>query len=155
MRPDEQVFREDIAKPVFRLGQSEGRWRLIAIDWPTAFIGVCARDATEFVLKFDCTGYPEMPTARLWDWTFKSPLSSDRWPRSNGGRVGAVFNPGWKQGAALYLPCDRESFVGHNNWLTEYPAQIWVPSRGIVFYLELVHELLTCGDYLPPLRSAA
>jgi hypothetical protein len=155
MTPDEKVFREDVAKPVFRLGEKEGRWRLISIAWPVAFIGVFARDGLEFVLRFDCTGYPAAPTAGPWDSRSQAALAAGQWPRSNGGRVGAVFNPAWKQGAALYLPCDRESIVGHENWRTEFPSQIWVPSKGIVFYLELVHELLHCGDYVSPPRSAA
>src|SRR6266436_6245623 len=141
MKPDESVLREDLAKPAFRLGQTEGRWRLISIAWPVALIGVFAKDGVEFVLRFECTGYPAAPTAGLWDSQSNGSLVAGRWPRSKGGRVGAVFNPGWKQGAALYLPCDRESIVGHDNWRTEFPSQIWVPSKGIAFYLELVHEL--------------
>jgi hypothetical protein len=31
------------------------------------------------------------------------------------------------------------------------PSKIWRPSDGIVQYLELVHELLHCRDYVSPL----
>ena len=54
-----------------------------------------------------------------------------------------------------YLPCDRESFVGHENWRHEMPSKIWRPAAGVVQYLELVHELLHSRDYTPPLRAAA
>ena len=60
-----------------------------------------------------------------------------------------------KGGTALYLPCDRESIVGHDNWRHELPSKIWRPAAGINQYLELVHELLNCADYCPPLGAAA
>ena len=82
-------------------------------------------------------------------------LAAERWPRGNGGRVSAVFNPSWKGGVALYLPCDRVSLEGHGNWVTEMPSKIWRPSAGIYQYLELVHDLLHSPDYAPPLRAAA
>jgi hypothetical protein len=53
-----------------------------------------------------------------------------------------VFNPGWKNGDALYLTCDRQSIEGHSNWLSEFPWLIWKPAKGLVQYLEAVHETL-------------
>ena len=38
--PDERAFRADVAKAAFRLGQAEGRWRLVDVTWPFALIGV-------------------------------------------------------------------------------------------------------------------
>lgn len=154
--PDERALRADLAKPAFRLAQSEGRWRLIAIAWPAVLVGVVAADGTEFVLRFDCTGYPaSAPTARPWDVDKSAPLPFDRWPGSKGGRVRAVFRPDWKDGTALYLPCDRVSREGHDNWRNETPTMIWRSERGINQYLEIVHELLNCGDYQPMARPAA
>ena len=69
--------------------------------------------------------------------------------------MASVFRPNWKAGSALYLPCDRESIRGHDNWRNEMPSKIWDPAKGIVHYLELVHELLNSADYVPPLRAAA
>jgi hypothetical protein len=53
------------------------------------------------------------------------------------------------------LPCDRESITGHDNWRHELPSKIWRPAAGISQYLELVHELLNCADYCPPVGAAA
>ena len=152
--PDERALMEDLGKPAFRLGQCEGRWRLLTVGWPIALISITAKDGREYTLRFDCTGYPQKPpTAGPWDPIRNVRLENDRWPRSQGGRLGAVFRPDWKNGTALYLPCDRLSIVGHDNWKTEMPSKIWRPNEGIVHYLEIVHEILNCRDYSPPLVS--
>ena len=154
--PDERAFRGDAAKAAFRLGQAEERWRLIGIAWPIVTIGITAADGVEYVLRFDCRGYPAAaPTARPWDAGQDAPLPFERWPGSKGGRVRAVFRPDWKGGTALYLPCDRVSREGHDNWVHETPTMIWRPDRGIIQYLEIVYELLHCADYQSTVRTAA
>jgi hypothetical protein len=37
--PDERALRADLARPAFRLAQSEGRFRLISITWPIVVYG--------------------------------------------------------------------------------------------------------------------
>jgi hypothetical protein len=155
-RPDERAFQKHVNEAAYLLGELEGRWQLGKVGWPIAVITVTARDGCRFALRFDLSGYPETPpTARLWDAKQDAPLAQNRWPRHNGGRLGAVFRSDWKTGTALYLPCDREAIVGHDNWRTQMPSKIWRPSVGIVMYLELVHELLNCRDYSPPLGTTA
>ena len=159
--PDQRAFEADVAKAAFRLGQAEGRWRLISVAWPFAFLGVVAKDdrpcaAREYVLRLNCAAYPQAaPTGGPWDMKTNKVLAFDLWPRGQGGRVSAVFRTDWKNGSVLYLPCDRESLVGHDNWRHEMPSKIWRPADGIVQYLELVHELLQSRDYAAPLHSAA
>lgn len=154
--PDQRAFEADVAKPTFRLGQVEGRWRLISTAWPFAFLGVVAKDGREYVLRLNCAGYPQAaPTGGPWDMQDDRILAFELWPRGKGGRVSAVFRTNWKNGSALYLPCDRESIAGHDNWRNEVPSKIWRPADGIVQYLELVHELLQSCDYAPPLRAEA
>jgi hypothetical protein len=154
--PDERALRADAAKPAFRLAEAEGRFRVISIGWPIVLAGITAADGTDYCLRLDCSGYPAAaPTARLWDLGKNAPLAHASWPGSKGGRVKAVFRTDWKDGTALYLPCDRVSREGHDNWRQETPTMIWNPARGITQYLEIVHELLNCGDYQPPSRAAA
>jgi hypothetical protein len=154
--PDERAFQADFGKPAFRLAQAEGRWRLVKITWPFVQIGVSASDGREYVLRLNCAGYPQQPpTGGPWDADKDVMLPFNRWPRSRGGRVGTVFRTDWKGGTALYLPCDRESIAGHDNWRCELPSKIWRPASGIIQYLELVHELLNCPDYSSPLVTAA
>ena len=154
--PDQRAFEADVAKAAFRLGEGEGRWRLIETAWPYAFIAVTAKDGSEYVLRLDCAGYPQVPpTGGPWDVTRNEVLAFDRWPRGQGGRVSAVFRTDWKGGTALYLPCDRSSITGHDNWYHEMPSKVWRPVDGIVQYLELVHELLHSRDYTSPPDAAA
>ena len=154
--PDERAFRADVAKAPFRLAQTEGRWRLLSTTWPFVQIGVTAKDKREFILRFNCEGYPQIPpTAGPWDPDRNAILAFDRWPRGQGGRVTSVFRTEWKDGSALYLPCDRAALPGHDNWRTDTPSKIWRPADGIVQYLELIHELLHCRDYTPTVVAAA
>lgn len=154
--PDQRALQADLAKAAFCLGQAQQRWHLIDIQWPFVFIGVKAKDDHEYVLRLNCSGYPqEPPTGGPWDLSQNVVLDSNLWPRGRGGRVSAVFRPDWKGGSALYLPCDRESISGHDNWRIEMPSKIWRPADGIVQYLEIVHELLHCGDYAPPPDAAS
>jgi len=154
--PDQRAFEADVAKAAFRLGEAEGHWRLIEINWPLTFIGVVAKDGQEYVLRLNCAGYPQVaPTGGPWDMKLNQILAFDLWPRGAGGRVSAVFRTDWKSGTALYLPCDRESLVGHDNWRREMPSKIWRPVDGIVQYLEIVYELLQSRDYAPPARAGA
>lgn len=147
MAPDEAVFRRHLAGGSFRSGAAAGRWRTVTVAWPYAVFGVCARDGVEFGLRFDCHDYPRTPpTARPWDIDRDAPLPPERWP-TGASRVPMAFNPGWKNGSCLYLPCDRQSIEGHANWLNEHPSLIWDPAVGIVHYLRIVHDLLNSGDY--------
>lgn len=146
--PDERAFEADVAKAAFRLGQAESQWRLLKTMWPFVFISVTAKDGRAYTLRFNCAGYPQTPpTAGPWDIERNAVLAFDLWPRGLSGRVKAVFRTDWKNGTALYLPCDRESIAGHPNWSTEMPSKIWRPVDGILQYLELVYELLQSRDY--------
>lgn len=156
MGPDQRAFEADLAKPTFRLGVAQNRWRHIEAQWPFALFAVTARDGIEHILRLNCSDYPQAPpTGGPWDPQANTILAFDRWPRGRGGRLSAVFRTDWQGGAALYLPCDRVSIAGHPNWRTEMPSKIWRPHDGISQYLELVHELLNCRDYSPPVCATA
>ncbi len=150
-RPDEQAFLDEVEGGAFQLALHLGRWRLVGIQWPLVDIEVAAAPRpgapTAYGFRFDCSGYPQAPaTGRPWDVAVAAPLPVAKWPGGR-SRVPAVFRPDWKGGACLYLPCDRESIVGHENWRSEHPAQIWKPERGLQLYLEVLHELLDSHDY--------
>jgi hypothetical protein len=146
-RPDEVALRRDLEGGRFLLGVMSGRWRLLGTDFPFVLIAVRAADGDEFVLRFECTNYPQTPaTAALWDAALDRPLDPQNWPKGT-SRIPLAFNPGWKAGTCLYLPCDRQSIEGHEVWLTQHPALLWEPAKGISKYLSIVHQLLNSGEY--------
>lgn len=157
MGPDERAFREDVERGPFLSGVDRGRWRLVAIDWSLADIAVAAAarpdGPAEYLLRFDLADYPQTaPTARPWDAARAGPLAAAEWPGGR-SRVPLAFNPGWRGGDCLYLPCDRLSIVGHDPWRTQHPSLLWSPSGDITQYLRIVHELLNSDDYSGPRRT--
>ena len=151
MTPDERALRADLDAGAFQLGAIAGRWRLESIKWPEVFIVVQAEPRTgapnEYGFRFDCTNYPqEAPTARPWDIESNAPLAFPRWPAGT-SRIPAIFKPDWKEGTCLYLPCDRTSAAGHDNWRTDYASLQWSQAKGIALYLNELHSLLTSSDY--------
>lgn len=147
MAPDEQSLRADLTSARFLSGEDRNRWQFKKLEWPNLYVNVTGRDGREFTLRLNCTGFPSSaPTGTFWDLSTSSRLAFDKWPRG-GERLHLAFRPDWRGGDALYIPCDRDSFIGHDSWAAQYPQLIWKPSKGITHYLEVVHELLQSRDY--------
>jgi hypothetical protein len=145
--PDERVLRLHLESGRFRSGVAVGRWRLVSIDWPYVTIAVTARDGIEYGFRFHCADYPRTAvTAQPWDIERNTPLPGEKWPTGR-SRVPLAFNPNWKGGTCLYLPCDRQSIEGHDKWRHEHPALLWDPDKGLCKYLLIIHELLNSSDY--------
>jgi hypothetical protein len=145
------LFDQDLAAPEYRCGEIEGRWRKIATNWPHVVMAVSAPKRpgapSEYGFRFECTGYRQIPvTAQPWDIPGNKPLTANQWP-AGPVMVSAVFRPDWKNGTCLYLPCDRMSIDGHDNWRALYPNRLWQSERGIICYLEQIYELFHQSDY--------
>ncbi len=152
--PDARAFQADIDGPLFQMGVADGKWRLLALNWPHAVIEVTAAVGV-FAFRFELTGFPaQQPTGQPWDAALNSPLVHHKWPRSKGGRVKDVFRTDWLGGTALYLACDRLTIQGHQHWVTQMPARLWKPDGSIAQYLEEIHVLLNSQDFSPPLVAA-
>jgi hypothetical protein len=149
--PGLSLLEQDLAAPEFRCGEIEGRWRHVRTVWPHVINSVSAPQRppapAEYVFRFECSGYRQNPaTAQPWDLAANAPLPPNRWP-TGASIVPSVFRPDWKRGECLYLPCDRMSIEGHDQWRTQHPNRLWQPARGIICYLEQIYELLNQGDY--------
>jgi len=148
---DETVFRTHLESGPFLSGVDRGRWQLVALTWPHAIIAVSAARRpgapTSYAFRVECTGYPQAPpTAQPWSVEANTPLPANRWPAGR-SRIPLAFNPSWKSGQCLYLPCDRLSIEGHDPWRAQHPSLIWSPDRDITHYLRVIHELLNSSDY--------
>ena len=149
--PSQLLLERELAAPEFRCGQFEGRWRLVAQAWPHVVIAVSAaprpNSPTEFGLRFECSGYPQQAvTAQPWNLATDGPLAAHMWPR---GKLilPSVFRPEGRGGSCLSPPCARISMNGHAVWVKQPPYRLWQPARGIICYLEQVHDLLNQDDY--------
>src|SRR4051812_48214628 len=148
--PGRLLLEQDLAAPEFRLGEVEGRWRRVGLNWPYLTMTVRAAERPsgpeEFGFRFECSGYRQSPaTARPWDLANDAPLPASQWPAGR-SIVKSVFRPDWKSGT-LYIPCDRVSLEGHPDWYHQHPHRLWQPKRGIICYLEQIYELLNQSDY--------
>ncbi len=149
--PGQLLLQADLAAPAFRCGEIAGHWRLVNVTWPHAVSALSAPPRPgapdEYAFRFECTGYRQCAvTAMLWDAGAHMPLPFARWP-AGGPIVSSVFRPQFKNGHCLYLPCDRMAFEGHTNWPNEHPSRLWQPARGIICYLEQIHDLFHQSDY--------
>lgn len=134
----------------YLLGEDGGRWEMRSVDWPTVYVDVWARDGKQFTLRLTCDDYPaQPPTGTFWDYQQLTPLPPARWPRA-GAHRGQALRSDWQGGAALYIPCDRQSINGHDQWPRLYPAWLWDSSVGLTRYLNVVSELLNGDDYVGP-----
>lgn len=150
MSTDECVFRDHLERGPFQSGVDRGRWRLVSVNWPYAVIAIAAAERPntppEYAFRFELTNYPSSPpTSQPWDAEKNVPLDHSRWPGGR-GRIPPAFNPGWKGGSCLYLPCDRIAIEGHDPWRTQHPEMIWSPSGDITQYLRIVYDLLNSED---------
>jgi hypothetical protein len=150
VRPDQQAFEVHCTRADFRLGEIEGRWKHLATAWPCAMIEVTAAarpNAPErYAFRFDLAGYPAAATARPWNAEKDNPLPFNLWPTGK-TIVPSIFRREWKDGTCLYWPVDRVSMEGHDQWRHEHPSRLWQPKRGIICYLEQLHDLLHSSDY--------
>jgi hypothetical protein len=151
LSPDQLLLGQDLAAPEFACGVIEGRWRHAGTKWPHAVIAVAAPERPngprEFGFRFECSGYRQTAvTAQPWDLETDTPLARAKWPTGT-SIVPSVFRPDWHGGTCLYIPCDRVAMQGHDAWLKDHPSRLWQPARGIIFYLEQLHELFNQGDY--------
>lgn len=146
--PDERAFRAHAERPDFSIGEVKGQWRLVSVSWPHAFVTVRARDGSDWAFRLTVDGYPaQLPNAQPWDLGAGGPLPTPLWPKG-AGRVATAFAPNWNA-HALYLPCDRLALPGHEAWLVQHPEKAWDPERGIIHYLEIIHDLLASFDHHP------
>lgn len=149
--PDRLLLQADLAAPEFRRGEIQGKWRHVAMAWPYVTIAVAPAKRQnapdEYGFRFECTGYRQTPvTAQPWDLQSGTALPPPRWPAGR-SLIPSVFRPDWKGGQCLYLPCDRMSIEGHGEWIHKHPNRLWQPQRGIICYLEQIHDLLNQDDY--------
>jgi hypothetical protein len=153
--PDEALFHAQLEDAPFQAGVDAAKWGLHGevanIAWPHPVFWVQSdEDLVAFgkvFLRFTADGYPQAaPTACPWDMEKNCRLDPALWPKGPGNVI-RIFNPGWNNGVALYVPCDRMAMLGHESWKSQFPNVWWQPSCTIVVYLDFVHSYLNRRKY--------
>jgi len=160
-KPDQRLFEADLASAAFRAGVQKGYWGLAGTDvlpqqptWPLRILWIAAVIRTNapdrYYVQLDSSDYRAVPpTGTFWDPATKSLLEVAKRPKGRpDSRFAKVFRTDWESGRAFYHPYDRVAAKGHPKWTTEQPSLIWDNNHTIVDYLEEIHLLLDCGDYL-------
>lgn len=160
-KPDQRLFEADLGSAEFRAGAQKEHWGLPGTDilpeqpaWPLRILWVAAAPRANapnrFYLQLNLSDYRTVPpTGTFWDPKGRSILEIAKRPKGKeGSRFAKVFRTDWEGGQAFYHPYDRVAAKGHPNWATEQPSLIWDSSHTIIDYLEEIHSLLNCGDYL-------
>lgn len=160
-KPDQRLFEEDLLSAEFRAGAAKGFWGVAGSDlvpeqpqWPkrALWIAAAARPNApqRYYVLLDLAGYRSVPpTGAFWDVTTKAALEPPKRPKGSlDSRFAKVFRTDWNNGTAFYHPYDRVAAQGHPEWLKTQPHLIWTDGHTIVDYLQEVHSLLNCGDYL-------
>jgi hypothetical protein len=159
-KPDQRLFDEDLRSAEFRSGAAKGLWGVPGPDlipeppeWPKRILWIAAAPRPNAPVRYhvslDLAGYRSVPpTGTFWDVETKAALEVVRRPKgSPDSRFAKVFRTDWNNNA-FYHPYDRVAAQGHPEWLKTQPHLIWDDDHTIVDYLQEIHSLLTCGDYL-------
>lgn len=147
---DHAAVLQHLETGAFLSGVDDGRWSLKGVQWPYLLLDIRAINGDLYTLRLRCDGYPALPpTGAFWDVPSNSPLPAARWPRA-GAHRGQALRADWQSGTALYIPCDRSSISGHDQWTQLYPAWLWDATVGLTRYLNVVSELLNGSDYVSP-----
>lgn len=149
--PSQRALEEHLARADFRLGEAETRWRHLSTTWPYAVFEVTAAERPKapqsYAFRFELTGYAAVAaTAQPWDAAKNAALAFNMWPTGK-AIVPSIFRTSWKGGTCLYWPVDRVSMEGHPDWRHQHPSRLWQPQRGIICYLEQLHDLFFSSDY--------
>jgi hypothetical protein len=160
-KPDQRLFDADVASAEFRAGALKGYWGLAGTDvlpeppaWPARVLWIAAapRDNApdRYYVRLDLMDYrTAAPTGTFWNPNTKSTLDFGQRPKGRpGSRVAMVFRTDWENGNAFYHPYDRVAANGHPDWPKDQPSLRWDSEHTITHYLEEIHSLVNCGDYV-------
>jgi hypothetical protein len=132
------------------VGIATGRWRIGELLDGQITVEVRIGETDDYLgLRLDVTDYPaQAPAGKMWDLVRNLPLDAQQWP--TGHLAEKVFRPDWSvaNGNAPYAPWDRTALVGHSEWPTAHPGQVWNGGRTIGHYLRETRRVLE--DAVPP-----
>lgn len=146
--PAKKTLEAQLNSVRFLSGVEAGRWELLLLEWPYAYVRVTGRDpdtgrtfAHDF--RLECTGFPD-PGPFVERWTYVDGASHGS--RPSAPRLGA---PGfidalkeWDGSGGIYRAWNRGA-ASHNDWAGRRPDEAWHSRREITFIMEHLYALVT------------
>ncbi len=146
--PESPAARTVVAQlnaPRFQCGVEEGRWCVLALEFPHLYVSVSATDresgataAAEFHLL--CDGYPS-PGPYVERWDFERKQKSAPPSRGSPGYVDALKEWGGGTDSGIYRAWQRGA-ANHNAWAQKRPDQAWHAGRDLTFIMERLYDLV-------------
>jgi hypothetical protein len=147
--PDRQTYEAHLKSVRFLAGIEEGRWQVLASDFPHLYVRVLATDpetGASAVQDFHlvCDGYPfPGPFVERWDFnlgTRPTPPASDK---CSPGFCDALkdWSPGGDVHGGIYRAWQRYAGA-HNDWTQKRPDEAWHRQREIAFVMERLYDLV-------------
>ncbi len=131
----------------FLAGVEAGRWELLQLEWPHAYMRVTGREldsgrtfAHDF--RMECTGFPD-PGPLVERWLYADDATHGSRPPAPTGPGAPGFIDAMKEwGAGIYRAWNRGA-ASHNNWAGLRPDEAWHSKREITFIMEHLYALVT------------
>lgn len=150
--PASLLLASQIGSVRFMVGEDEGRWRVLKLDFPHLYVRVTGRDHTgerEFSHDFhlECTGYPDPgPFVERWCYA-DDEKSGSRPPAPSVGSPGFIdalkeWSPEAGGPCGIYRAWERKAAV-HNDWAGKRPEEAWRRDREITFIMEQLYALVS------------
>lgn len=146
--PARRTLEGQLAAPRFQAGVESGRWQLLLLAWPWAFVRVNGRDPDSgrtftHDFRLECTGYPD-PGPLVERWVFSGdPPYGAKPPAPSPGSPGFVDAlKEWSPGGDIYRAWSREA-ANHNGWAAKRPDEAWHPRRDITFITGQLYAIAT------------
>lgn len=150
-----------MAKPGFKAGIEEGRWKVLGGTFPDLYVRIFGKDhfsgsICTMDFRLLCDGFPvTAPFVENWNMETKcrpEPPSADRAPV---GVVDALktWNENGVGYAGVYRPWQRYAAM-HNGWAQLRPDLAWHRHRELSFIMEQLYDLASEQAAWDALRAA-
>lgn len=149
--PAKKTLEAQLNSVRFLVGVETGRWELLLLEWPQAYVRVTGRDpdtgrtfAHDF--RLECTGFPD-PGPFVERWTYADGATHGSRPPAPGleapGFIEALKEWGGSGGSGGIYRAWNRGAASHNNWAARRPDEAWHSRREIIFIMEHLYALVT------------
>lgn len=150
--PAKKTLEAQLNSVRFLAGVEAGRWELLLLEWPHAYVRVTGWDpdtgrtfAHDF--RLECIGFPD-PGPFVERWVYADGATHGSRPPAPSapgapGFVEAMKEWGGSGGSGGIYRAWNRGAASHNNWAGLRPDEAWHSRREIIFIMEHLYALVT------------